>query len=238
MLASKRCAWPVVERDHIVSGRDVDLLDEIEVVDRDVLGLAPVDRDGGAPPGVPRDRTDHRRRRRRLQPDLLGLRRARDDLHGQPPAVRRRGDDRLGRLAEGEHRIALGEAGQLPRSREPAPTTASPPARRGVRPPRSPPAATGASRPAPGPTGRWRHRPDAGRSPMLAPAGTATGSAPARRPVRQQRPEADQRSRAGRVLEDEGGGVGLEGLPVEPRGRLPRARGRAAGPGRRGTPCR
>ncbi len=89
----------VVERHHIVAGRDMDLLDEVEVVERDRLGRAAVDRDGGAPPRVPGHRTGHRCRCGSLEPDLLGLRRARDDLHRQAAAVGCRGDDGLRGLA-------------------------------------------------------------------------------------------------------------------------------------------
>ena len=176
--------------------------------------------------------------RGRLQPDVLGLGRAGHNLHGQPPAVPRRGHDGFCRLAQGEHRIALGEPGQLPRPRDQRRRQASPPARRDARPPRSPPAARGANRSPPGPTVRWpppcgcrvRHR--------AGSRGHRDRSAPARRPVRPQRSEPHARARAGGVLQDEGGALGLQRLPVEPGRRLAGRRAPGAGPDRRGRRCR
>ena len=103
-----------MERDHIVAGWNVDLLHEIEVADRDLLGLASVDRDRRLPARVPRDGTYHPlrtpARRAVSSSDFVVLERT---CTGRRRPLVVAGGDRLGRLAEGEHRVTLREARPL-----------------------------------------------------------------------------------------------------------------------------
>ena len=203
------------------------------------LGLSPVDRDGGAPARVPRDGTNHGRRRRRVDPDLLGLRRARERparaAAGRSPSRPRSAS---GGLRRGEHRVALREPGQLPRPGHERPTTASRRARRRGRPPRSPPAAPGSD-----PTSTWTDRP-IGRPVGRRPSPASRPGRPAR-----VRPNGSIRrppgSRSGRACPAAAGWArtrvaesGSRDSPKNQDGGLPRAAVAAGAPGRTGRPCR